>query len=117
MRFYWGLGVGHVYSHECRNPDIFDDEEGAEESDTEQLTVPCDNGATVTLHPRDDYEDDEDIDPEPEVVAELGLGDREKDILTDSDDEEENDDCGVQEDDSSGGEEELELEDTYNGKY
>lgn len=114
MRFYWGLGVGHVYSHEYTNTGTLDEEEIAEESDTEQLTVPCNIGAT--MHLQDVYEDDEDKDPGPEVVAELGLDDREKDILTDSDDDEE-DGCRVGESDSSGGEEELELEDTYNGKY
>lgn len=116
MRFYWGLGVGHVYSHGCTDTGALDDEEGAEESDAEQPTVPCDNVATI--HLQEDYEGDQDEDPEPEVVAELGLDDREKDILTDSDDDEgDADGCGVEDSDSSGGEEELELEDTYNGKY
>lgn len=126
MRFYWGLGVGHVYSHgeDTKTGDLNNEadgkmDEGDSESDIELPTELYGNG-DVTLIPTTNHDHDnsesEGEDENPDVAAELGLDDRENDLWANSD-EGEDDDSNAIDANSSGDEEDLELEYTYNGGF
>lgn len=106
MRFHWGLGIGHVYSH-ADSPNVSTVSGGEEEDEDHNSDK---NVEVKTQSIIDDDEDDDEENPE-----ELGLEDREKEIWDDSD---EGDEPGISNGEgyeSSVGEEELELEATYSG--
>lgn len=114
MRFYWGLGVGHVYSHE--DTETGDEGEGTrEESDDEEEGEASKNEGgdkiQLTLATAEADEDEHTAaEGNPDVIAELGLEDRENDAWDSG-----NSDGGLDPDDTgdNSGEEELELEYTY----
>lgn len=125
MRFYWGLGVGHVYSHGDAYVGATDEEEGEEASDAASTCEPRDDGAQSHILVDDNDDDDSDDDDENEntqnnvdLMAEFSLSDRENDPWASDDDDEDKDQPGFGGDeadiDDSGGEEELELDYTYN---
>lgn len=122
MRYYWGLGVGHVYSHGDTKTGTNRNEEGGEDSDVEKAAIskPCRSEAPRqiidTTCRDDDHNEDNSEDGNLDVVDELGLEDRENDMWADTDSDE-GCESGFIDDDFSGGEEELELEYTYNRYY
>lgn len=118
MRFHWGLGVGHVYSHaDSSNADTVgrgvEEDEDYEQNSTYDLLGNDTNVQTVENIIEDEDEDEENLG----VAEELGLEDRETDIWADSDDGDEPGISNGEGYESSVGEEEMELEATYSGDY
>lgn len=126
MRFYWGLGVGHVYSHGDAYISAMDEEDGEEASDAAPTCEPHPDEAHSNIpdidhnhtHDDDDHDDENNVDS----MAEFGLSDRENDAwASDDDDDEDKDQPGLGSNEvdfvDSGGEEELELDYTYNGHH
>lgn len=93
MRFYWGLGVGHVYSHqEGDTGEDMDIDEGESEGEDETM-----DGDKV-LEEDEDENDDELVEGEPELSnAELGLNDLEGNPWYDEDDEDLEDEENINE--------------------
>lgn len=125
MRFYWGLGVGHVYSH--GDADIGTTNVAEDKSEDESgLSIEHATAITHNLNSSREKVQDHNHDKEQEGeqensdLEEFGLDDRENDPWAGSDEDEgpEQETGGeVDDDDSLGGEEELELEYTYSGQY
>lgn len=117
MRFHWGLGVGHVYSHaDSLNANTVGGEEDSDE-DHEQNSSYNLLGDDTNVQTTENMTEDEDEDEEN--LEELGLEDRETDIWTDSDEGDELE-PGISNGEgyeSSVAEEEMELEATYSGNY
>lgn len=99
MRNYWGLGVGHVYSH-GESPRVNVNRRWPDENDQEGETEKH-NGD----HPADQTAD------EIEENAENRMGDEELDMWNDSGAEDDNGVLSGQDEESD--EEFLELHDTY----
>lgn len=82
MRYYWGLGVGHIYSHTSAspsisvNPHVAEEEPHAEEMESVPLTL---NAAGSYLLEMDSDAEEHDNEEDPE----LGLGNRQDEIWVD----------------------------------
>lgn len=124
MRFYWGLGLGHVYSHQ-------DGKSGAQANDEDwdmnvdsepELDASEPMGAlnvekhALDLNESEDEGDGEDVPENIEAAAELSLEDRETDHWLDEEDKNGLEFPGLpggQDDEELSSEEELERGDMY----
>lgn len=121
MRFYWGLGVGHVYSHQDWEGGEVDDEDMDIDTDSDQelgLSMAETGALAQDKLDEDGVEEDgveEDVEENIAAAAELSLEDRETDPWLES--EEEVDDFSglpdIRDDEGLSSEEELEQEDMY----
>lgn len=91
MRFYWGLGVGHVYSHQNQTVDDSmemeaEAEDGAEEEAEEESEAPLEcHNVPMDTENLGEAEDSDNGEDDSQAGSALGMEDRENDNWMDED--------------------------------
>lgn len=114
MRFHWGLGIGHIYSHHGYD-EVFEgnkDDDKKPDSEDEVFDIEVEGPASHNNGGKgiDDGDDVEEEEEDADYGSALGMEDRENDNWMDSDSDVNEEDDGDADDDDA---EFLEKYDMY----